>query len=112
MPEVRKECPHCSFRWLDKYGKNECPKCIQPLHTGHAPGSRGTWSTGTHNMVPTSNLHGGARLQPGEASTYKQKASSAMESQSGGCSKGGNHMWKFGKCSKCNKPEGYAVKTR
>jgi len=78
----RKECPTCGHSWLDKGGKNECPKCLSPL-TG-----------------------GGAKRAPGEASTSKQSASSAMESESGECPKGGPHTWKFGKCSKCGVGEG------
>jgi hypothetical protein len=65
----RKECPTCGHSWLDKGGKNECPKCLSPL-TG-----------------------GGAKRAPGEASTSKQSASSAMESESGECPKGGPHTW-------------------
>jgi hypothetical protein len=68
---------------VDKYGKNECPKCLAPL-TGAV-----------------------AKRAPGEASTFKAKASDAGESESGACSKGGSHTWKFGKCSKCGQGEGY-----
>lgn len=81
--EVKKTCPTCGHSWLDKYGKDECPKCLQPLSLG---GFR-------------------ARV-PGEASTFKQNAMSAMESESGTCSKGGSHTWKFGRCTKCGKGEG------
>jgi hypothetical protein len=56
-----------------------CPKCLAPL-------------TGAGSV---------ASRAPGEASTFKRGAGDAMESSSGDCSKGGEHTWKFGKCSKC-----------
>lgn len=90
MSEVRKKCPTCEFSWLDKYGRNECPKCLQPL------GGAG----------------GAARRAPGEVSTFKQNPASAMESESGSCPKGGAHLWKFGKCSKCAKSEGFVKSPR
>jgi len=80
----RRTCPTCAHSWIDKYGKNECPKCLAPLTGGEAAHKRA----------------------PGEASTAKQAAGSAMESESGQCSKGGAHTWKFGKCSKCGMGEG------
>ena len=60
---------------MDEHGKNECPKCLSPLYGDDA----------------------GAKRAPGEPVTNKQAASSAMESESGECSKGGAHTWKFGK---------------
>eukprot|EP01062_Namystynia_karyoxenos_P074262 TRINITY_DN71137_c0_g1_i1.p1 TRINITY_DN71137_c0_g1~~TRINITY_DN71137_c0_g1_i1.p1 ORF type:complete len:115 (+),score=26.40 TRINITY_DN71137_c0_g1_i1:60-404(+) len=99
MPEVRKQCPHCDYRWLDKYGKNECPKCIQPLWEDSRT-TRPMWNVKTDYGY-------GSRLQPGEVSTNKRKPSDACESSSGNCKKGGAHMWKFGKCSKCGLGEGY-----
>ena len=87
MPETRRECSTCGHSWLDKHGKDECPKCLTPLSGGG----------------------GGAKRAPGEASTHKASAGSAMESESGTCSKGGPHQWKFGKCSKCGIGEGTAA---
>mmetsp|Transcript_21865 Transcript_21865/g.57559 ORF Transcript_21865/g.57559 Transcript_21865/m.57559 type:complete len:114 (+) Transcript_21865:24-365(+) len=81
---VKKHCPTCAYEWLDEHSKNECPKCLSPLGGATAATKRA----------------------PGEASTHKQAASSAMESESGCCPSGGAHTWKFGKCSKCGVGEG------
>merc|ERR1712216_324834 len=83
----KRSCPTCGHSWLDKYGKLECPKCLSPLGGG-----------------------GTTKRAPGEASTHKASASSAMESASGECPKGGQHTWKFGKCSKCGRGEGADAK--
>lgn len=82
--ETRKSCPTCAYSWLDKYGKNECPKCLAPLAGGGAAPKR----------------------MAGEASTFKSRASDAGESASGSCPNGGPHEWKYGKCNKCQAPEG------
>ena len=86
----KKDCPTCGHSWLDKYGKNECPKCLSPL----------TGAT--------------ARRAPGEASTFKCGASDAMEKQWGECPKneGKPHMFKFGKCSLCGSGEGAAQQAK
>jgi len=88
MPEVRKKCGGCGHSWLDKYGKDECPKCL-------------------------CSLSGGGKDKGGNCGNG-QSAGSAMESQSGACPKNdsGPHTWKFGKCSHCGCGEGGANKTK
>lgn len=81
-PPMKKQCPTCSFSWIDKYRKNECPKCLCLLT---AP----------------------AKRAPGEVSTNKKKPGDALEWESGECSRGGAHAWKFGRCTKCSVGEGY-----
>ena len=87
--ELRKQCDVCLHSWVDKHGKDECPKCLSPLSMG-----------------------GQYRRAPGEASTFKLKPGDAMESASGSCPRGGAHRWKFGKCSKCGKGEGKELAER
>lgn len=64
---------------MDKYGKPECPKCLSPLK-------------------PVEGL----RVED----TRTKAEQDAMQSESGECSKGGAHLWRFGKCAKCGKGEG------
>lgn len=52
------------------------------------------------------------RRAPGEASTYRHPANSAMESAGGQCPRGGMHIWKFGKCTKCGRGEGDEVASK
>lgn len=82
---VRRTCHRCAHRWLDKYAKDECPKCLTPL------------------SLPAWQLN---RRLPGEAATFKERPDSAMESTSGSCPHGGAHHWRFGRCTKCGRNEG------
>ena len=92
--EVKRECPTCAHRWLDKYGKDECPKCLAPLAN-----------------LQQMHAAGGQPRLPGESSTFKLPPGSAMESVSGICSFGGPHEWRFGRCRKCGMGEGRFAST-
>lgn len=81
----KKSCAICSYVWYDKYGKDECPKCLHPLSKPK-------------------------RREPGEVSTFKEPPSSAMESESGHCPAGELHLWRFGRCVKCGLGEGDATR--
>jgi DNA-directed RNA polymerase subunit RPC12/RpoP len=88
--KVSFQCRVCGFKLTREkadLGK-DCPKCFQP-----------------RPYVPPTTQ---AAAQSKAASLAP---SSAMESSSGSCPKGGAHSWKFGKCSACGKPEGKLVKT-
>mmetsp|Transcript_8638 Transcript_8638/g.14878 ORF Transcript_8638/g.14878 Transcript_8638/m.14878 type:complete len:289 (+) Transcript_8638:165-1031(+) len=89
--EVRKACPTCRFEWVDKYGRNECPKCFVPLDEASL-----------------------ALMSP----QRRFKAADAMQSASGLCmvaTKGmgypSPHHWKYGKCNFCGLSEGYGKRT-
>ena len=86
--DVKRECPGCGHRWLDRWRKDECPKCLKSL-------SLPQWQRN--------------RRLPGEASTFKEHPASAMESESGSCRAGGAHFFRFGRCVKCGASEGAAI---
>lgn len=89
--ELKRECHTCGHRWLDKWRKDECPKCFAV------------------QSMPDWQRH---RRLPGEASTFKQPPGSSIESQSGVCRKGGMHHWRYGRCIKCGKNEGEALESK
>eukprot|EP00931_Biecheleriopsis_adriatica_P066788 TRINITY_DN41060_c0_g1_i1.p1 TRINITY_DN41060_c0_g1~~TRINITY_DN41060_c0_g1_i1.p1 ORF type:complete len:388 (+),score=66.73 TRINITY_DN41060_c0_g1_i1:48-1211(+) len=90
---VKMECPECGYKSVPQWLNDEahCLKCQAVLKT------RGT------RAPPRDH-----RRAPGEVSTFKHAAGSAMESSSGVCDKSpdGHHHWKFGKCTYCHMSEG------
>jgi len=90
------ECPECGYhcvpQWLND--KAHCLKCQAVIKTRDSKGH-----------VKSANT---AHRASGEVSTHKYAPGSAMESESGVCSKSpnGRHHFKFGKCSYCQEPEG------
>jgi len=80
-PFLKRQCPRCTFEWQDKYRKDECPKCFLRLSSEQEGANlrKKTW-------------------RPGDA----------PRSESGECTMGGPHSWKYGRCGKCGVGEGYA----
>ena len=103
LPSARKlegeqwmRCPTCEHKWLDKYRKDECPRCLSTL----------SWGLEMQKKAAERHAVSSGRRQPGEVSTIKQRPSSAMEASAGNCSKGGAHKFRFGRCNKCGLEEG------
>ena len=127
VPAARKEkreCPTCGFQWRDCYGKNECPKCMCPIDgkkTRRKPGETSTF------MEPCSSAMESASGQcpAGEPGTKHQwkwgrcqlclkgEGEEAKEKQARApseCRVGGRHVFKFGKCVKCQALENLKIK--
>lgn len=85
----------CTPQWMNDQAS--CLKCFAVLRRRDIGAG-----AGSGRAVQDFN-----RRQPGEASTYKHTAASAMESESGACARSptGVHKWKFGKCGFCATPE-------
>lgn len=96
---VRMTCPSCGYSCYPQWQNDEasCLKCFAVLRRRAAGAGAGAGV----------EVRDHARRQPGEASTFKHGAGSALESESGDCAKSprGVHLWRFGKCSYCAKPE-------
>ena len=97
----KKTCPHCNHGWYDKYGKNECPKCLKPLTGGD---DRGAIVAG-----------GGMSYMAKDGPDVTTKVLGDAEfNDKWGCkknldpdgSKGIHKEWRFGKCRDCGMGEG------
>lgn len=105
---VRMTCDACGYtctpQWMNDAA--HCLKCQAVLMT------RQGCQEGSGEFIDRAQVQMEGKRAPGEASTYKHAASSAMESKSGVCDKSpdGQHNWKFGKCSYCRKGEGSLAK--
>mmetsp|Transcript_37451 Transcript_37451/g.79444 ORF Transcript_37451/g.79444 Transcript_37451/m.79444 type:complete len:339 (+) Transcript_37451:108-1124(+) len=97
------ECPHCGYKCVPQWLNDQahCLKCQAVLKVQE-----------TVHGVAGGKMPNGLPRQAGEVSTFKHSAGSAMESESGVCSKSptGSHHWKFGKCEFCGKAEGKLAK--
>jgi len=96
---VKMTCPSCGYSCVPQWLNDEasCLKCFTTLR-------RRSIGAGVGAGVA---LHDNSRRLPGEACTFKLAPSCAMESEGGQCQKSPNgpHLYRFGKCSYCAKPE-------
>mmetsp|Transcript_86595 Transcript_86595/g.250054 ORF Transcript_86595/g.250054 Transcript_86595/m.250054 type:complete len:353 (-) Transcript_86595:72-1130(-) len=96
---VKMTCPGCGYQCVPQWLNDEasCLKCFTTLR-------RRASGAGVGAGVA---IHDTSRRMPGEACTIKMAPSSAMESEGGQCAKSPNgpHLFRFGKCSYCAKPE-------
>lgn len=105
---VKMICDQCGYSCYPQWLNDEahCLKCNAVLRTRSTCHDKEKWQTVGVQESAT------ATRAPGEVSSFKHSAASAMESQSGTCdaSPDGLHHWKYGKCNYCQKAEGKLVK--
>ena len=120
----KRECPTCGFQWRDCYARNECPKCMCLLDgkkTRRKPGETSTFMAASSSAMESASGQcpageQGAKHQwkwgrcslclKGEGEEAKEKQARAPSE----CRIGGRHVFKFGKCVKCQTLENLRIK--
>mmetsp|Transcript_38347 Transcript_38347/g.64419 ORF Transcript_38347/g.64419 Transcript_38347/m.64419 type:complete len:288 (-) Transcript_38347:3092-3955(-) len=113
--EIRKKCPTCDWAWLDRYNKNECPKCSNLLvlnklvPTRYHPHSAVESQSGSCKEGGLHKWKFGKCGQCGLSEGYGKKPLTAPAfplssriNYQGKCHVDGlNHLFKFSMCTKC-----------
>jgi hypothetical protein len=120
----KRECPTCGYKWNDCYARNECPKCMCPIDgkkTRRKPGETSTFMAASSSAMESASGQcpageQGAKHQwkwgrcslclKGEGEEAKEKQARAPSE----CRVGGRHVFKFGKCVKCQTLENLRIK--